>query len=512
MIRSFRLRPGILICISAVRWEDGSGALTVSLDLAKLNESVKGIKLGQQGYIYIIDRNSKFVSHPSRAVGEEAMGDSLIRVQNEESGFQEYVNPTNGEQQSSFFTTNALTGFKVIGVLNVQEFSDASMPILWTALIVLGVALGIAGVLLFFVIRSITRPIEQLNRSAQRVSEGYLNVEDIAVNRKDEIGQLAANYNGMLFSLRTMVKEMSETAGQLAASSEELTAGTAQNSKAVEYVVELVQEAADNAESQAAVSAESARTMEDMSKGIHRIAEASGTIVESSSQTVADVQQGSEKVTEVSAQMEEIRRSTQTSAELMRQMNELSNEVASMSSAISDIAVQTNLLSLNAAIEAARAGEEGRGFAVVAGEVRKLAEQSRSTAEMIQQRIGQMTELTGRAYEVMDQEVNVNVERGISVTDAAQIAFRDIERSTQKISEQIHEVSAITEQMSASADEVARSVEHIATTSSKSLESFQGVTAATEEQLASMEEISSASEGLSRMATDVHTQIDRFKL
>lgn len=492
--------------------KDGSGALTVSLDLAKLNESVKSIKLGQQGYIYIIDRNSKFVSHPSRAVGEEAMGDSLIRVQNEESGFQEYVNPTNGDQQSSFFTTNALTGFKIIGVLNVQEFSDASMPILWTALIVLGVALTIAGVLLFFVIRSITRPIEQLNRSAQRVSEGYLNVEDVAVNRKDEIGQLAANYNGMLFSLRTMVKEMSETAGQLAASSEELTAGTAQNSKAVEYVVELVQEAADNAESQAAVSAESARTMEDMSKGIHRIAEASGTIVESSSQTVADVQQGSEKVTEVSTQMEEIRRSTQTSAELMRQMNELSNEVANMSSAISDIAVQTNLLSLNAAIEAARAGEEGRGFAVVAGEVRKLAEQSRSTAEMIQQRIGQMTELTGRAYEVMDQEVNVNVERGISVTDAAQIAFRDIERSTQKISEQIHEVSAITEQMSASADEVARSVEHIATTSSKSLESFQGVTAATEEQLASMEEISSASEGLSRMATDVHTQIDRFKL
>ncbi|RRJ62244.1 HAMP domain-containing protein [Paenibacillus oralis] len=490
---------------------DGQGAITVSLDLAQLNEMVKTIRLGKNGYIYIMDRTSKFVSHPTNAVGEEASGNQIAKIQGTESGFMEYVNPTTDLPQSVFFMTNKLTGFKIVGVLELQEFSEASMPILWTSLIVLGISLVVAGIVLFFVIRSITRPIERLNRSARRVSEGYLN-EDVETKRKDEIGELAMNYNGMLNSLRTMVQEMSETASQLAASSEELTAGTEQNAKAVEHVVELVQEASGDAESQASSSAESAKTMDEMSMGIRKIAEASSTIVQSSSQTVSDVQNGSEKVAQVGLQMEEIRRSTRESAELMQQMNELSALVAEMSGSISDIAGQTNLLALNAAIEAARAGEEGRGFAVVAGEVRKLAEQSRGTADLIQQHIEQMTELTGKAYQMIKLDVNANVDRGMSVTEEAQQAFREIERSTQRISEQIHEVSAITEQMSASADEIANSVEQIATTSAKSLESFQGVTAATEEQLASMEEISSASEGLARMAADVNAQIERFKL
>lgn len=490
---------------------DGQGAITVSLDLAQLNEMVKAIRLGKNGYIYIMDRNSKFVSHPTNAIGEEAAGNQIAKIQGTESGFMEYVNPKTDLSQSVFFTTNKLTGFKVVGVLELQEFSEASMPIFWTSMIVLAISLVVAGIVLFFVIRLITRPIEQLNHSARRVSEGYLN-EDVVVKRKDEIGQLAENYNGMLASLRTMVQEMSETASQLAASSEELTAGTEQNAKAVEHVVELVQEASGDAESQAASSAESAKTMEEMSMGIRKIAEASSTIVQSSSQTVSDVQNGSEKVAQVGLQMEEIRRSTRESAELMQQMSELSAFVAEMSGSISDIAGQTNLLALNAAIEAARAGEEGRGFAVVAGEVRKLAEQSRVTADRIQQHIGEMNELTGKAYQMIKQDVNANVDRGMSVTEEAQQAFREIERSTQRISEQIHEVSAITEQMSASADEIANSVEQIAATSAKSLESFQGVTAATEEQLASMEEISSASEGLARMAADVNAQIERFKL
>ncbi|WP_110931119.1 methyl-accepting chemotaxis protein [Paenibacillus bouchesdurhonensis] len=490
---------------------DGQGAMTVSFNMENINEFTRNVEIGNEGYVYIFDRSSKITYHPQYEPGEDAVGEHIPLIQAMDSGFIDYKSELTGKPQRAYVLTNEVTGLKIVGVLEMGEFDKAIIPIVRTSVIVLSIALIVSGIVLFLIIRSVTRPIEQLNRSAKRVGEGYLN-EEVQIKRKDEVGQLAANYNEMVASIREMVMDVAEVSSQLAASSEELTAGTEQNAKSVEHVVDLVQESSEGAERQAAVSLESANTMGEMSEGIYKIAEASGAIVESSSKTVEDVRYGSEKVEQVSLQMEEIRRSTEQSAELMHRMNELSAHIAGMSTAISDIAVQTNLLALNAAIEAARAGEEGRGFSVVAGEVRKLAEQSRGTAEKISEDVVQMTSLTEKVYEVMNGEVAANVERGITVTTEAQNAFQQIQSSTQHITEQIHDVSAITQQMSASAEEIANSVKHISETSQQSLDSFQSVTAATQEQLASMEEISSAADGLARMAADMQTKIEHFKV
>lgn len=183
-----------------------------------------------------------------------------------------------------------------------------------------------------------------------------------------------------------------------------------------------------------------------------------------------------------------------------------------MSSAISTIAVQTNLLSLNAGIEAARAGEHGKGFAVVAAEVRKLADQSKMTAGNIQDTIVQMTELIDQTYETIQNRVSEDVELGMQVTEEAKEAFASIEHSTAKINGQIHDISAITEQMSAGAEEVAASVQEISNISRSASDAFQNVTAATQQQLASMEEITSSSGELSKMAGDLQQKVEHFKL
>lgn len=490
---------------------DKQGAITVSLNLSKINEMAESTKLGERGFIYVMDRKNRVVADPQMEVGEEIQGEQVAKIQAAESGFINYNNPVNGRAQRVYFTTNEWTGFKIVGVLEMKEIDDRAMPIFWNCLIISGIALILGLAVLYFVVRAVTKPIERLNLSSKRVGEGYLN-EKVAVSSKDEIGQLTGNYNNMVSTIRDIIGSVADISGQLAASSEELTASTEHNTKAVEHVVELVQNASEDAERQATSSAEGARAMEEMSQGIYRIAEASNLIASSSSQTEEDIHTGSQKVAIVAAQMSEIHRSTSESAELIRQMNEISSHVAEMGSAVADIATKTNLLALNAAIEAARAGEEGRGFAVVAGEVRKLAEQSKDTVEQIQGRLEQMADLTKEAYTKMSQDVVTNVERGMSVTDDAQIAFRQIEQSTKQILEQIQDVSAITEQMSASADEVAASVAHIADTSARSQDDFQSVTAATEQQLASMEEIASAAEGLAQIATSMHSKVEYFKL
>ncbi|KHF32773.1 Methyl-accepting chemotaxis protein McpA [Paenibacillus sp. P1XP2] len=284
------------------------------------------------------------------------------------------------------------------------------------------------------------------------------------------------------------------------------------NAQTVESVSRLVSESSEGAATQALATEESARTLEEMTRGIQKIAESAGAIVDSSGRTEEDVEAGSQKIRQVSAQMDTIRQSTVESAELMDQLHNHSASIAAMSTAIAEISKQTNLLSLNAAIEAARAGEHGRGFAVVADEVRKLADQSSITADEIRQTIVKMTDLIASAFDVMKNKVQADVSHGLDVTAEALEAFVNIERSAKRISDQMQDISAITEQMSASSQQISAAVHEVAGISRQTVSSLEQVSAASQEQLASMEEISSSAAGLARMATDMQAMIDRFKL
>lgn len=490
---------------------DGQGAVTISFSINDLNKTVNNIHLGNKGYIYVMDRNNIMMAHPTKKIGDKATGAQVDVISSQKNGFINYNNPDTHVLQRGYYTTNGLTSFKIVGILPDSEYSDAMRPILYTAIGVLVLSVAIILVILFFVIKGITRPIEQLNQSAIRVSEGHLN-EQVVTKRTDEIGTLAQNYNGMVASLRSMVVDMSETSSQLAASSEELTASTEMNAQSVETVSGLISDSSEGAATQALATEESARTLEEMTRGIQKIAESAGMIVDSAGRTEGDVKAGSQKIRQVSAQMDTIRHSTVESAELMEQLHDHSANIAAMSTAISEISKQTNLLSLNAAIEAARAGEHGRGFAVVADEVRKLADQSNITADEIQQTIVKMTDLITSAFDVMKNKVQADVNQGLDVTAEALEAFVNIEQSAKHISDQVQDISAITEQMSASSEEISAAVHEVAGISRQTVSSFERVTAASQEQLASMEEISSSAAGLARMAADMQTMIERFKL
>ncbi|MED1663248.1 methyl-accepting chemotaxis protein [Brevibacillus laterosporus] len=490
---------------------DGQGAVSISISINKLHELVGGVKFGSEGYAYLLDRTNKFMSHPTQPMGKQVEGEQYDYIQKTDKGSISYDSPENGKKLKAVFETNPLTGWKIAGVLSNEEYAKASAPILNQTAFILVVFLVAASILIFIWTSKITKPLELLAISAKRVSDGYLD-EKVNINQNDEIGQLATNFNEMVDSLKGIVTEMMETSTQLAASSQQMTASTLQNSKAVEYVTELIEESANGSKAQAVATSESARTMEEMSSGIFKIAESANAIVDSSAKTSEDVQNGNQKVIVVTEQMEAIRQSVEESASIMEQLQKHSGQISEMSTAIVDIAEQTNLLSLNAAIEAARAGEQGRGFAVVANEVRKLADQSKQTADRIQEIIIQVTSLTQNASEVMKRKVHADVQKGIVVTTEAREAFTNIQASTQHIVEQIHDVSAITEEMSASAQEVSASMREIAQIAQGMAASSQSVTGASEEQLASMEEITSSSTALTQMAEGMRRSVERFKV
>ncbi|MDB5055442.1 MAG: chemotaxis protein [Bacilli bacterium] len=497
----------VVVSIAKVT-QDGKGVLSINLSLAKLAEIVKKVKVGTNGFVYIFDRNSKFIIHPTSAAGSDAKGTHYADMLKKDQGIINYV--FNGVNKRAAFTTNQMTGWKIVGTMELGEITKATQPIKDATMLVIVLSLLVGFVLIYFIIRSISQPLHNLMEASARISRGDLS-KRIHTHSKDELGQLAAAFNGMTDSLHSVLMEVTDASNQLAASSEEMIASAEQTAKATEHITISIQEIAIGLETQSQGAQETSIAMVEMTVGIQKIAESAASIVNSSSETERDVAIGRETMQEVTTQMISIRESVDDTAKMISKLSDLSANIKDMNSDIADMAAQTNLLSLNAAIEAARAGEHGRGFAVVANEVRKLADQSKKTVDEVHSVIFEMVSLMDKAKVEMALRMQ-EAEQGITVVDKAEKAFQQMEKSTYSIAEQIVEVSAITEQMSASTQEIAASVDDMANIAKNSSGNTQNVSAASEEQLASMEEVSLAADALAKMAEQLQSIVDRFKL
>ncbi|OIJ18208.1 hypothetical protein BKP45_11525 [Anaerobacillus alkalidiazotrophicus] len=211
--------------------------------------------------------------------------------------------------------------------------------------------------------------------------------------------------------------------------------------------------------------------MEEIATGVNQIAETSGIANSSSIVASQTAQDGKRQVTSVINQMNKIDSSFSTLADTVKEFEVSTKEIGAIIEEISNIANQTNLLSLNASIEAARAGNEGKGFAVVANEVGKLSKQSNQFAERISELIKSIQVQADRASEAMDISKG-DVVSGLHIVENLSSSFESINKATETINEQIHEISAISQQMAAGTEEVAASSEEITKISRKSSENF----------------------------------------
>lgn len=498
---------GELVIHVAKALEDGQGVLSFSLSLDKLTESVRNAKIGDMGSLFVTDAQSKVVAGTGMVfdmgyivpgatyeIGEGAAESSDIKEEKYADIAKVLMDTEDGLNLELYAATEPVTGWRVVAMIGTGDYDVAAKPIMNTVLVVNGIAVVLAGLLVFWIIRAFVTPIKKLQQGTQSVRDGNL-TDKVVLKNNDEFKVLAEDFNEMTNSLRSMVSELSQTSSSLAQSSGTILESTEQTVESVQHVAGTVQEAAESAVSGAEASQQTANAVEEMARGVSSIAESANLIVSSAGQTEQDVARGSQSISNVSSQMNRILEVVAESMEMIEELAKLSVEARTMNEAIADIAKQTNLLALNAAIEASRAGEQGRGFAVVAGEVRKLSEQSRVTADGIGETIGVMNNLIERANAAMNGDVRVQVGEGLRISQEASSVFSSIEQSTTYIIEQIQDISAVAEQISAGTEEVSASVHELSRVSEHSADSAQTTSAAMQQQLASMQEIAHASKG-----------------
>ncbi|USD82031.1 methyl-accepting chemotaxis protein [Bacillus safensis] len=500
---------GTLVITISKKLEDGSGVIAMNLDIANLVKESNSINIGKQGYAFISSPDRKYVAHPKKKAGTTLSGGEwLEKLYSQDKGSTNYM--FEGKEKQMEFTTNKATGWKIVGTMFVSEVEEAAQPVFNMAAIILAGALIIGGILIFFIIRSITKPLSTLVSSSKKISQGDL-TEKIDVRSKDEIGQLGTSFNEMSESLRDVIQAVQTSVENVASSSEELTASAGQTTKATEHITSSIETFSNGNENQSEMVEQSAAHLKQMNEGLNEVAETSDVITASSVQSKTVAETGGQLVEQTVGQMKTIDHSVKEAEGVINGLEHKSKDITNILGVINGIADQTNLLALNAAIEAARAGESGRGFSVVAEEVRKLAVQSSDSAKEIEKLVNEIVSEIETSQN-MFKAVNEEVKNGLTITDQTKESFSQINEQTAEIAARINEMNTTVRELSKGSEQISKAVNEIADVSRESSASIQDIAASAEEQLASMEEISSSSTTLSQMAEELRDLIKKFKI
>ncbi|ANS75303.1 hypothetical protein AWM70_12370 [Paenibacillus yonginensis] len=501
-------QDGKVIVVPSKAAEDGSGVVSVVLSLTNLSQQVNKIKLGESGMVNILDSEDKYLVHPSIAAGTESKEGYVAKLNSQASGTVDFK--SDGVQKRAVFVTNELTGWKIVGTINMDEITEASSQILITTLIVIVIAVVLGLALVFGIVRSIHSPLKRLMTATKRIADGNL-TEEVAVKSKDELGQLSVSVNQMTANLRQLISQVGFNSSQVAATSEELSASAEQTTQTAEHIANSIQEIAEGSDKQVSTANEFTQATTEISKGMDQAA-ASIQYVSQLTATASDkASDGNKVVDKTIEQMRLVQGTVSQTANVVNTLGEKTREIGNIVGLITEIAGQTNLLALNAAIEAARAGEDGRGFAVVANEVRKLAEQTGTAAGQIRGLIEEFQIEAENAVHSMNEGTSV-VDEGINMVNLTGDTFKEIVSSIERVAAESLEVSSIVEQVNASSQNMVELVTEVATIAQQSAGNTQSVAASTQQQNASMEEVSASAETLSKMAQELQEVISKFKV
>ncbi|MEF7496993.1 methyl-accepting chemotaxis protein [Lysinibacillus sphaericus] len=484
----------------------------------------KNIKLGENGYIFVVDQKGNSIAHPNiegNNVWDEQDDNGVKYMQeiiakgNEGGGFVFYSWPLPNsdqlENKGVYAETDPYWGWVIGASTYLADFNKPAASILKLTMIVIGVAIIIGVLVIWQYASSMAKPINRVVQAMERFAEGDLTQESMSIRSKDEIGKLANAMNQMQSKLKDMIHNIAQASDLITTSSKELSQSANEVNMGAEQVAITMNELASGAEGQAHHSNELTSLMERFTADLRETNQYGEHIHQSSFEVLGLTNEGSQLMTSSNSQMKKIDSIVQNAVEKVKNLDAQAQEISKLVVVIKDIANQTNLLALNAAIEAARAGEHGKGFAVVADEVRKLAEQvgySVNDITTIVTNIQQDFDVVTSSLEDGYQEVK----DGTTQIKATSETFTTISDSINDVVESVQLISKNLSKVTDDGQKMNSAIQEIAAVAEESAAGVEQTTATTEQTSSSMEVMAGKSAQLSTLAIELKTLVAQFKL
>lgn len=490
---------------------ESSYVLLMEIQLKMLSERYSDVVLGEDSEISIIDASGNYIaSADSAMIGKPA---SVVLPTEGEKALQgsNKVTTTSGKEVLAAYKTFATMNWKLVGTVPVKELvkdAKAIQNMTWIMVFIaalLAIAIGI------LVIQTIAQPLVKLRNLMNEGASGNLTVRSVMKKRQDEIGELGVSFNQMMTQISELAVQTTRSAEDVLATATDLSEASKKTALSAKEIAVATEEIAGGATSLAVEAERGTDLTGNIDVMMKKVIEANQQMVRSATEVEKASEQGTTYMSVLIQKTGMTEEMTRSMVEKVDALKESTGSIVKILDVLNNLTKQTNILSLNATIEAARAGAAGKGFMVVADEIRKLADQSRQSIDVV----GQITEKIRREIDetvrVLSDAYPLFQEQIGSVKEANQI-FLTVQGQMGQFAETLDLVTDSIGQLDQSQAVLAEAMTNVSAVAEESSATSEEVASLSSEQLSISDGMVRLSEKLDTVSRELKKSLSQFKI